>query len=350
MIGAGLSAVVFTDVIQMIVMFTGGFMLLAYGLNDVGGIEGMVSKIKALGPEYSSHLTLYHPATQETQYPWTGILFGLGFVMSTAYFVGNQSIAQRCLGAKSEWDAKASMLLGAFLKALIPIMVVTPGLIALAKFGPTIPKGQADSVYPKLIQSLLPTGMMGLMFAALVSALMSTIDSILNAVSTLFTKDLYQVYIRPEAKDKELLKVGRWVTAVVLILGASTAPMSMRFNGIYSFIQTLMSIVAGPTLAILVLGLFWKRCTQWGGFWGLFLGCLLTYGLSTQPLSSLFFTLEDPFLYVAFWSFIFSLVVAIGVSLFTDAWPSERLKGVMWSSHTDEELPHHSSIQEERSQ
>ena len=337
MVGAGLAAVVFTDVLQLIVMFAGGFTLLIVGLNAVGGWQGMVDKIEALGPDYASHLTLYHPPDSGTPYPWTGILFGLGFVMSTAYFVGNQSITQRCMGARSEWDAKASMLLGAGLKALIPIMVVTPGLIALAHFGVSLEGDNKDKVYPMLIKELLPTGMVGLMFAALIAALMSTIDSVLNAISTLFTKDLYQVHLRPDASDAELLKVGRLCTLVVLILGAATAPMSQLYEGIYEWIQTLMSIVAGPTLAVLVLGVFWSRCTQWGGFFGLLFGCCFTYLLSLDAIASQLFIIKDPFLYVSFWSFLFSCGVAWIVSQLSEPWPKDRIIELLWRPNASTE-------------
>ena len=338
LVGAGLTAVVLTDVIQIVVMMVGGLAAVGLGMWKVGGWDGLVAALNAGG--HSDHLELYRPPDGTTPYPWTGILFGLGMVMSTAYFIGNQTIVQRCLGARSEWDAKASMLVGACLKALIPVLVVTPGLIALVLYADQIPEGKEDMAFPILIKNLLPPGLVGLMFAAFVAAMMSSIDSILNAAATLFTKDIYQAFLRPDAGDAELVKTGRIATVVILVASVAAAPMSTRFAGIYEFIQTLMSVVAGPTLAILILGMFWRRCTQWGGFFALLVGCVSAFLMNLSPVASRLFSIEDPFLYVSFWSFVLSLVIAVVVSLFTRPWDEERLAPLMWKGRTSATSTH----------
>jgi len=149
----GLTAVVMTDVVQMIIMFVGGGAVVFLGFFKVGGWSGLVEKISAMGPAYQDHFNLILPVDTKTPFPWTGILFGLTFVMANAYMIGNQAIVQRCFSAKNEWHAKASMIFGAFLKMLIPILVLFPGLIAII-LHPQLEDG--DEALPTLIRTLLP--------------------------------------------------------------------------------------------------------------------------------------------------------------------------------------------------
>lgn len=330
-VGAGLSAAIYTDILHSSVMFIGGFALLGIGLWKVGGLTELISQVQAMGPDYSHHFSLYRPPDGSSPYPWTGILFGLGMVMSTSYFAGNQTLVQCALSAKSEWDAKATMIFGAFLKALVPLIVAVPGIIALVLLGQSVPPGKEDQVIPILVKELLPPGMVGLMFAAFLAAMMTTIDSALNALATLWTKDIYQVFLRKNADEKELVFVGRAVTFLVIVISVLSSQMSRQFEGLYQFTQTLLSIVAGPSLAILVLGMFWKRATQWGGFWGLLLGSLLAFCMGLDQIATKFFSIKDPFLYVSFWSFGFASAVVVIVSLFTKPWEEERISSVLWS-------------------
>ncbi len=169
----GLTAVVFTDVVQLVVMFVGGFGLLALSLWEVGGWGSLREQILAKGPEFQDHFTILLPHNTTGPFPWTGIVFGLGIVLAIAYMSGNQVIVQRTLGARTEWDAKGGMLLGGFLKSMIPLMVVLPGLCAIILV-PHLPMEEADRAVPEMIRLLLPAGLRGLMFAALFEALMSS--------------------------------------------------------------------------------------------------------------------------------------------------------------------------------
>ena len=130
----GLSAVVMTDVVQLLIMIIGGIAILILGFWQLGGWDEMVAKISAMGPEYDHHFNLVLPSDSKTPYSWPGILFGLTLVLAPAYYIGNQTVVQRCLGSANEWNAKASMIFGAFLKMIIPVLVVFPGLIALALY------------------------------------------------------------------------------------------------------------------------------------------------------------------------------------------------------------------------
>jgi SSS family solute:Na+ symporter len=250
---------------------------------------------------------------------------GLTVVLATAYWIGNQAIIQRTLGAKSEWDAKAGMLWGAVLKVFIPVFIVFPGLIALAKF-PGL--NNADEALPRLIKAILPPGLMGLVFAAFFAALMSSVDSYLNSAATLWTKDIYQRFIRKSAPDTHYLAVGRVLTLAFIVFAVGFAPVTDKFPGIYVAMQTLLSFFQGPTLAILLLGMLWRGTTQWGGLAGLISGVAVSAALFAMKKA--IFICENPFLYIAWWSFIGSLVTTTVVSLFTRPYSTEKLHGLVY--------------------
>lgn len=321
----GLTAVVMTDVIQMIIMFIGGAAVVFLGFYNVGGWHGLVEKMSAMGPEYQNRFDLVQPIDTQTPFPWTGILFGLTFVMANAYMIGNQAVVQRCLSAKNEWHAKASMVWGAFLKMFIPILVLFPGLIA-SVLHPGLEDG--DKAFPTLIGSLLPPGLGGLLFAALLAGLMSSIDSYLNSTATLWTKDIYQKFIRKEATDGHYLAVGRIATVILLIVGVLTSPVSEYFPGMYVAIQTFLSFFQGPIFSILLLGIFFRWITPSGGLAGLVGGMMVSILLFVNR--SKLFTIQEPFLYVSWWSFVAGFVITIVVSLFTTPHPVERLYGFVY--------------------
>jgi len=424
----GLTAVVMTDVVQMILMFVGGFALLAMSLHAVGG--DTVNKIREMPPKavvsvnvvepmdeaamqalvqaagfnvlkitkttsppegiagpqvfvvrfadqiatednpvlererlwreaqdklvasldeqlsakallpgatvrtearlrgFDSHLDILLPHTTSTAFPWTGIVFGLGIVMATAYMSGNQAVVQRAFGARSEWDAKGGMLFAGFLKSFIPVMVALPGLCAVVLL-PDLEQG--DDAVPNLMRILLPTGLRGIMFAAMFAAMMSTVDSTLNSASTIWTTDLYGQAARlitgRELSERHSLHVGRAFTFGFILLAALLSEWIGDNEGLYNFLQTALSMFQGPVFAILLLGILWKRTTQWGGLAGLVLGVCCTTTLNN--LEGLFPS-DDPFLFVSWWSFVFSLVVTIVVSLLTPPEPEEKIRGLVF--------------------
>ena len=215
------------------------------------------------------------------------------------------------------------------LKVLIPFAVVVPGIIALAH-NPNV--GDADKAMAVLIRDIMPPGLLGIFFGAFLAALMSSVDSCLNSAATLWTKDIYQRFFRPQATDHHLLVVGRAWTGVFIIWGILFGRFSARFESIYTLIQTLLTLFQGPSLAIIILGVLWSRTTGHGALAGLLSGLGCSGGLlwinahASVPL----FRIADPYLYIAWWSFVISLAVTAVVSLMTPREPEEKLRGLVY--------------------
>lgn len=327
----GLAAVVYTDVIQCIVMFIGCTITLFLGLNAVGGFGELITSVQAMGEQYQHHFDLVLPADAETDFPWSGVFFGLGLVLAPAYWFTNQSIVQRCFGARSEFEAKASLLFGAILKTFIPFVMVVPGIIALQVIAPV---EDGDEALPTLIREMLPSGLLGIFFAAFLAAFMSSVDSSLNSASTLWTQDIYRSFLAPNRDDKHYLIIGRLITVFFIIFGTAFA-FFVEFvgQGIYSMIQTLLSLFQGPSLMLIILGILWWRTTGIGALVGLVLGLftssllLLIVNFSSVQL----FQINDPFLYIAWWSFVVSMISAVVVSLMTKPEPEEKLVGMVFN-------------------
>ncbi|MBZ0257594.1 sodium/solute symporter, partial [bacterium] len=335
-IAGGLSAVVYTDVIQCIVMMVGCAIALVIGINDVGGLGGLHDKIMALGPQYQNHFDIVRPVDTHTDYPWTGVLMGLGFVLAPAYWIGNQAIVQRSLGAKTEFEAKASFIWGSLLKIFIPILMVIPGIVALAH-NPNVEN--INEAVPLLIRDTLPTGILGIFFAAFLAAFMSSVDTSLNSSVTLLTTDFYKRFLFPKASESHLLLVGRIFTFIFILWGIGFAFwVWARGEGIYTIIQTIFSLYQGPSLSIIILGVLWSRTTSTGALVGLLSGIFAASvlhfthnALYVEELGkSTLFQYDDPFLLIAWWAFVVSFIVTIVVSLLTPREPEEKLEGLVY--------------------
>ena len=331
-ISGGLAAVVMTDVMQMVVMFVGTGALLTLGLWEVGGWSGMVEKVLAQPEQTEEYFRLLVEHRQGTKYPWPGMVFSLGIIMSTAYFVGNQAVMQRALGARSEWDAKAGMLTAGLFKMAIPVLVFLPGMAARGLYPGLDP---SDAAIPILIDRLMPAGLKGLMFAAFFAALMSSVDSYLNSCVTIFTGDIYRPIHKGltggDLSSRLGLILGRSLTAVILVAAAIYAPNFANHDTLYDVFQTLLSLFQGPTLAILLLGIFWRGATAWGGFAGLVIGVGLTVILNILG-DAVFISAAGSYLFVSFWSFWAALAVTIIVSLVTPRKTRHELEGLIYGS------------------
>ena len=360
---------VYTDVLQGIVMIGGCLMFVAIGIQEVGGVDPLIEKIHLVAkaqdrqdeiqrdwkmtpaeriadkakPRHdraaheSEHLSLVLPVDTRSPGPWPGILFGLAMIVGPGYWFGNQCIVQRALGAKSEYEAKASYVYGALLKNVIPFLVAVPGLIALVKF-PELGHERADVALPQLVGTLLPTGFRGMFVAAFLAALMSSVDSYLNSATTLYVNDFYRRFYRPNADEGQMLAVGRWTTVGFVLWGIYFAFQLLAFPvGIYTIFQTLLSFVLGPTLAVLIAGMLSRNSSSDGALTGFYAGLLTNIGLFSlnQPavcrwlnLKPLF-QVEQPYLYYSIWSFLVAMLFIVIFSYFLRSDPPEKTRYVI---------------------
>ncbi|MBN1443183.1 MAG: sodium/solute symporter [Planctomycetes bacterium] len=332
-VAGGLAAVVYTDVVQLVIMFLGALIVLAIGFQHpdlgAGGLSGLRESLESAG--HDSHFSLFLPHDTKTPYPWTGVLFGLALVQAPAYFIGNQQIVQRTLGARDEWSAKAGTLFAGALKFFIPILVVLPGLLALALY-PQLE--DADQAYGQLIKDLLPVGLTGLVFAGFLAALMSSVDSFLTSAASIISRDIITGLCRVRLDDRSLLRLGKLLTLVLVVFGVATVPFCGIFAGIYEFIQAILSIVQGPTWALLLIGMFWRRATASGGFVALLAGLAVGLGLTiwqkAAEAGARPFQCEEPFMFIALVSFLSTAGVLVAASLATRPRPVSELRGLVF--------------------
>ena len=301
-VSGGLAAVAFTDSLQVIIMFVGGLFIVYLGINDAGGTAAFA---EALTRDNPTHLQAYLPA-DHNEFPWPAVILGLGFVLSPAYWCGSQVILQRTLGARSQWDASAAMIFAALAKTCVPLLIVFPGLLALVMMAEI---EAPDMALPWVIKNVLPPGLSGLMFVAVIAALQSTLDSALNSTSLLITRDIRGVLVKNPNPDNDL-KIGRYLTLVILLCGMLAAPVIDTQQGIYVFIQTLLSLFQGPMLALLILGVLTRHVSAIAGVIVL---------LSGVAMSAFMHQADVNLLWVAFISFIYSMVALWGLSYI---WPN----------------------------
>ncbi len=312
-ISGGLAAVAFTDAFQVVIMFLGGIVIVAIGISNAGGADDFARTLMGENP---THLQAYLPA-DHPEFPWPGVLLGLAVVLSPAYWVGSQAILQRTLGARTQWDASASMMFAAFAKTLVPLLIVFPGLLALVLHADI---EYPDMALPWVVKNVLPPGLSGLMFIAIIAALQSSIDSGINSTALMVTRDIRGVLVKNTDPESEL-RIGRWMTLVILLGGMAFAPYIGDLGGIYFLIQTLLSLFQGPMLALLLLGAFSSRATPVGGLITLVTGVAFAAILMAMDLNML---------YVAFITFCYSLVVLYGSGFFTQPLGSEALKRLVY--------------------
>ncbi|MGJ8760656.1 sodium/sugar symporter [Polaribacter sp. AHE13PA] len=296
----GLSAVAWTDVIQVVFLVLGGLVTTYLALNTVSGGEGMLagfSKVLDAAPE-KFHMILDESNDNYVNLPGIWVLVGGLWVANLYYWGFNQYIIQRTLAAKSLKESQKGILLAAFLKLIIPLIVVIPGIAAyvmvndpaiMANLGEVgmlnVPSAeQADKAYPWLLQ-FLPTGLKGVAFAALAAAIVSSLASMLNSTSTIFTMDIYKQYINKNADDKTTVNVGRISAAVALIIAVIVAPLLGGIDQAFQFIQEYTGIVSPGILAVFILGLFYKKTTNNAAIWGAILSIPIALTLKFIPIA-----------------------------------------------------------------
>ena len=271
----GLHAVMYTEAIQAFVLLIGSAVLLFVGLDKVGGWNALMS---AVPPE---KLNMFRPLS-DPEFPWLGILFASPIV-GIWYWCTDQHIVQRCLAGRNEREARRGTIFAAYLKLLPFFIFLIPGLIAYVLHSkgqlvlPLNAEGQTDynAAFPAMVEQIMPMGLRGLLAGGLLAALMASLASVYNACSTLFTMDIYQK-MKPEASEKELVKVGRIATGVVVILGMVWIPMMGRISStLYTYLQSVQSYLAPPIAAVFLLGVFFKRLNAKGAYTAMVIGFVL---------------------------------------------------------------------------
>jgi SSS family solute:Na+ symporter len=273
----GLSAVAWTDVIQVVFLILGGVVTTYLALNTVSGGEGIFSGLQTIYERVPDRfeMILDKSNPEYSNLPGISVLIGGLWVANLYYWGFNQYIIQRTLAAKSLKEAQKGILFAAFLKLIIPLVVVIPGIAAyvivndpelLASLGSigqmNLPStAQADQAYPWLLQ-LLPVGLKGLAFAALCAAIVSSLASMLNSTSTIFTMDIYKPYINKNSTDKQTVSTGRISASVALLIAVVLAPSLDGLDQAFQFIQEYTGVVSPGILAVFLLGLFWKKATN----------------------------------------------------------------------------------------
>lgn len=298
----GLSAVAWTDVIQVVFLVLGGLVTTYLALNTVSGGEGAMAGFSVIweaAPE-KFHMILDEANDNFNNLPGIWVLVGGLWVANLYYWGFNQYIIQRTLAAKSLKEAQKGILLAAFLKLLIPLIVVVPGIAAFVMINdPSIMANlgeagmlnvpttdQADKAYPWLLQ-FLPVGLKGIAFAALAAAIVSSLASMINSTSTIFTMDIYKQYINKTASDKTTVSAGRISGAVALIIAVIVAPLLGGIDQAFQFIQEYTGIVSPGILAVFLLGLFWKKTTNNAAIWGAILSIPIALILKFAPIDAL---------------------------------------------------------------
>ncbi|MDG1729934.1 MAG: sodium/sugar symporter [Algibacter sp.] len=304
----GLSAVAWTDVIQVVFLVLGGLATTYLALNTVSGGEGIIagfSKVVEAAPD-KFHMILdefNNDGSTNVNYlnlPGVWVLIGGLWVANIYYWGFNQYIIQRTLAAKSLKESQKGILLAAGLKIIIPLIVVVPGIAAyvmvndpsiMAGLGEagqlSLPSsGQADKAYPWLLQ-FLPTGLKGVAFAALAAAIVSSLASMLNSTSTIFTMDIYKQYFNKNANDKTTVNVGRISAAVALVIAVIMAPLLGGIDQAFQFIQEWTGVVSPGILAVFILGLFWKKTTNAAAIWGALMSIPIALLLKFIPIAGL---------------------------------------------------------------
>ncbi len=286
----GLTSAIYNEVLQFFLIVMGFFPLVLLGLKDVGGWNGLKTLLDpvatnagyAPGAWTDSWKHLGSASANPMGVEWFGMVMGLGFVLSFGYWCTDFLVVQRAMAAESMSAARRTPLLAAIPKMLFPALVILPGMIAIALHssrGGLLPLG-ADGTpnynlaVPVLLAHYLPSGLLGLGLTALMASFMSGMAGNVTAFNTVWTYDIYQSYIAPGKPDKHYLKMGHAATVFGIALSVVAAYATTRFNNIMDMLQLVFAFVNAPLFATFLLGMFWKRSTGHGAFYGLLIGTL----------------------------------------------------------------------------
>lgn len=326
-IAGGLRAVIWTEMLQLIVLIMGGIALSYYTISAAGGIPAVI--------ESSKKWDLILPAS-DPDFPWTMYLGGM-LCISVFYCATNQFIVQRTLAAKNEWHARMGVIFGDYLKFLIPLIITVPALVA-PKLLPNLAK--PDLLFPTLVEKLLPAGLVGLVMAGLIAAVMSHLSGAINSCTTILTMDVYLPYFNKSANEEKAVRFGRLSGIVIILLGIGCTALLISHSDkpVFLYLLNAYGLFTPGIATMFLLGILWKRTTHAGA---------LSAGLLTIPLSLLmeFLFPNMPFFNrtgIVFW---ICMAVCVGVSLITVPKPGSELEGLIWNRESLRLLPQERSQQ-----
>jgi solute:Na+ symporter, SSS family len=342
-IAGGLAAVIYTDLVQTMILLIGAIVLTVIGMEKVGGIAGLRSLVP------TSYFHMIKPIS-DPDFPWTGIFFGAP-ILGIWYWCTDQVIVQRVLSAKDEGDAKAGTIFAGFLKILPVFLLVLPGMIAVAIFPEMFPVvnghvTNGDTAYPLMIVNLLPEGLVGLMIAALMAALMGAMSSVFNSASTMVTLDFYKKY-RPEASEARLVLVGRVATGIMVVFGILWVPFIQTLNNqLWLYLQSVQAYISPPIAVCFIFGILWPRLNGQGAIVSLLVGFVMGATRFVLEVLNKTHHYEPPivrglvgvnFLHYSMVMFVVCSVVLISVSYLYPAPARKRLAGLTFAT-VDEKL------------
>ncbi len=342
----GMKAVIYTETLQTIVLILGSVVITYLGLQQVGGWNELQDTVRAVSPD---HFNMWRPMS-DPDFPWTGLLIG-GTIVGIWYWCTDQYIVQRTLAAHNIKIGRRGAIFGAYLKLLPILIFLIPGIIAFAlsiQNPEVFAIEKADRAFPMLVKTLLPVGLKGLVAGGLMAALMSSLASVFNSCSTIFTIDIYKK-LKPKKSERELLTTGKIATAIIVVLGIVWIPIMERIGGgvMYQYLQNVQSYIAPPVTAVFLLGIIWKRVNAQAAISTLIAGLvLLVLRLSSEiyyqaDISS--GAIQDNLMYgfatinfahMAIFMFLFSVALCISVSLATSPPDYKRISGLSFGTLT----------------
>jgi len=347
----GLRSAIFNEVLQFILIWAGALLIPILGLADAGGWAALKTRIATNASAEYTHLwsTLGRFDDNPMGIHWTGIVFGLGAIISFGYWTTDFLVVQRVLSAKDLRAAKMAPIIGAGFKMMVPFIVILPGLLALAVL-PMKLTGEAQAiatgghsyneVLPLMLARYCGPGLLGLGITALIAGFMSGMAGNVSAFTTVWTYDIYRALIKKDGSDQHYVSMGRWSTIIGVIISVGTAYLVMDFKSIMDYVQALFSFFIAPLFGTVILGMLWKRATPAGGFLGLLAGTLSSIGMwawvkvdsSALRYVALSAHARDMAenMYRALWSWVVCVLVTIAVSMLTKPKPDSELKGLVY--------------------
>ena len=345
----GMKAVIYTESMQAIVLILGSLTITVLGLEEIGGWNELKSTVIENSP---NHFNMWRPSN-DPDFPWTGLLFG-GTIVGLWYWCTDQYIVQRTLAANNIKIGRRGVIFGAYLKLLPIFIFLIPGIIAIAlsiKDPNLFSIDKSDNAFPMLVKTLLPAGLKGLVAGGLMAALMSSLASVFNSCSTIFTIDIYKK-LKPKESEANLLRVGKLATTIIVILGILWIPIMQKIGGgvMYQYLQNVQSYIAPPVAAVFLLGIIWKRVNSKAAISTLIVGLFLLFlrlgseiYFQTEINSNkvvnnwLFVFATVNFSHMAILMFIFSLILCSVISLLSEVPDYNKIIGLTFGTLTEKQ-------------